>query len=336
MKRFWKILIAVAGGLLLLCAGGFAWFLMMPPKPAPIIEPGPTGRRVVENDLFANYFLAPGPGRKPAILLLGGSEGGLGKDVHREAILLQKAGFNVLQAGYFNVPGKPGYLADVPLEAFFHAIDWLKARPESDPGAVGIVGYSKGAEAALLVAAHRADIQAVVAGMPSSVVWGGMSMRSYIFGGVSSWSVGGKPVPSLDYGSGEGKRELLPRFVNALKQLDAHPDTIIPVERFGGKLLLVCGERDTLWPACPMARQIVTRVRTARPNGVELLAYPEAGHGVMGAPLPASDPAMRKWAALGGTAQANAAARSDSWSRIVAFLDMTLKRQVPASSPSPS
>lgn len=333
MRRIWKIAIAVTGGLSLLGVGGFAWFLMMPPKPAPIVEPGPTGRRIVENGLFANYFPAPGAGKKPALLLLGGSEGGLGKDVQREALLLQKAGFNVLHAGYFNLPEKPGYLADIPVEEFFRGIDWLKARPEVDPAAIAIVGYSKGAEAALLVAVRRADVKAVAAGMPSSVVWGGMSMRSYIFGGVSSWSEAGKPLPSLPYGSGDGKRELLPRFVNGLKQLSAHPEAAIPVERFGGKLLLICGERDTLWPACPMARQLVARAAKAPPADTELLVYPEAGHGVMGAPLPASDPALRKWSALGGTAEANAAARADNWPKIVAFLDAALRPQPPASAP---
>lgn len=336
MKRLWKILIAIAGGLLLLGIGGFAWFLMMPPKPAPIVEPGATGRRIVENELFANYFPAPETGKRPAVLLLGGSEGGLGKDVLREALLLQKAGFNVLQAGYFNLPNKPGYLAEVPLEEFFRGIDWLKARPEVDPGAIAIMGYSKGAEAALLVAVRRPDVKAVVAGMPSSVAWGGMSMRSYIFGGVSSWSADGKPLPSLAYGSGDGQRELLPRFVNGLKALDANPDAAIPVERFAGKLLLICGERDTLWPACPMARQIVARTGGKGAAAAELLVYPEAGHGVMGAPLPASDPALRRWSAMGGTAEANAAARADSWPRIVAFLHAALGSRESAPGPSPN
>lgn len=331
-RRIRKILLWVLAGIVVLGIGGFVLFLNAPPKPAPIVDPGATGRRVTENGLFANYFPAAGSGRKPGILLLGGSEGGLGEAVRKEALLLQAAGYNVLHLGYFNVPDKPGYLAEVPLEEFFRGIDWLKARPEVDSGSIGLVGYSKGAEAVLLVAARRADVKAVVAGMPSSVAWDGMSMRSYIFGGVSSWSEGGKSVPSLPYGSGDGKQELLPRFVNGLKTLNAHPDAVIPVDRFAGSLLLICGERDMLWPACPMARDIEVRAkRSGRPR-VQLLSYPEAGHGVMGAPTAASDPALRRWSVLGGTPEANAAARADGWPRIVAFLDAAL-RTPPATTP---
>lgn len=325
MKRVRKILLWIVAILLLLAAAGFGWMLVMPPKPAAITEAGPTGRRVTDGGMFANYFPAAGAGKKPAILLLGGSEGGLAKEVRGEALLLQQAGYNVLQLGYFNLPEKPGYLANIPLEEFFRGIDWLKARPEVDPAAIGLIGYSKGAEAQLLVATRRADVKAVVAGMPSSVVWGALSMRSYVFGGVSSWTEGGEPLPSLDYGSGDGKKELLPRFVNALKTLDAHPETIIPVERFGGRLLLICGEADTLWPACPMARQIEARAKGAGRPAVTLLAYPGAGHAVMGAPIAADDPALVKWSKLGGTPAGNAAARADSWTKIVAFLDAALK-----------
>lgn len=339
-RRLRKILLWILLALLLLAGAGFVMFLNAPPKPAPIVDAGATGRRVTENGLFANYFPAPGPGKKPAILLLGGSEGGLGEAVRREALLLQAAGFNVLHLGYFNLPGKNGYLAKVPLEEFYRGIEWLKGQPEVDADAIGLVGYSKGAEAGLLVASRRHDVKAVVAGMPSSVAWDGMSMRSYIFGGVSSWTEGGKRVPSLPYGSGEGKEELLPRFVNGLNHLDAHPDTVIPVERFAGQLLLICGERDTLWPSCLMARQIEARAKRGRPLSgretdgrtparegpdVTLLVYPDAGHGVMGAPSPASDPALRKWSALGGTPEANAAARADGWPRIVAFLNGALR-----------
>lgn len=324
MKRWLKIVAAAVGAVLLLATAAAAWFMTRPPTLARIAAPGPTGQRIAQGGLFANYFPAGADGRRPGILLLGGSEGGLERDVRRQAVLLQRGGYNVLHVAYHNAPGKPPHLSDVPLEEFRRGLDWLKARPEVDGASLGIVGYSKGAEAALLVATRYPGIRAVVAGMPSSVAWDGLDTPSILFGLNSSWSEGGKEVPSLGYGSYDSERGLYAVFADALKTLPEHPETVIPIERFGGQLMLVCGAKDMLWPACPMAEQL--RARAARAGGpaTRLLHYPEAGHGVMGAPIAAGDPDMRRFAAIGGTAQANAAARADGWPKIMVFLQAAL------------
>jgi dienelactone hydrolase len=325
MKRRWKILIGIILALLLLIGGTITWFVLQPPSKAKISEPGQTGRRITEAGLFANYFPAEGAGRKPGILLLGGSEGGLGLGARAEALLLQKAGFNVLQIAYFNAPGKVTRLRNVPLEDFFRALDWLKQQPEVDPESLGVVGYSKGAEAALLVSTRYPGIKATVAGMPSSVVWDSLSIESFVSSGwASSWSVGGEKVPSLPYGHFVGdEKNLLSTFVEGLKKLNEHPDAVIPVERFKGELLLVCGEVDTLWPSCPMTDQIVARAKANGRAEPRVLRYAEAGHGVAGAPDPAR---LKEMGKLGGTNVANLAARADSWPKIVAFLDARLMR----------
>lgn len=319
MRRRWKIGLSLALGIVALAGGMFLWLMLKPAKPVAIVTPEPGGARINTGAVFGNYFPSRAPGRRPAILLLGGSEGGLGQDIVAEAKLLQLAGFNVLQLGYFNVPGRTSKLDNVPLETFNQALDWLKRQPDVEPAAIAIVGYSKGAEAALLVATHYPGIRAVVAGMPSSVVWDALSIRGFVLG-TSSWTMKGKPLPSLSYGSGDGKRELLPRFANALATLERHPETVIPVERYRGALMLVCGEKDTLWPSCRMARQIVRRAATGGRTAPQLLAYRDAGHGVMGAPGEPNDRAIRKWTVLGGNAEGNAAARKDGWPRIIAFL----------------
>ena len=54
-----------------------------PPRPPPTLpavvigDPGPNGVRIDTAGVFANFFAAKQPGDRPAILLLGGSEGGL-------------------------------------------------------------------------------------------------------------------------------------------------------------------------------------------------------------------------------------------------------------------
>ncbi len=324
MKRRWKMAWGVLGALVVIGGGGFAYMLTQPPPPAKIVDAGPTGQRIASSGMFANYYPAAGTGRHPAILLLGGSEGGLGRDMRALALLLQAEGYSTLQLAYHNAPGKSAKLRNIPLEDFTRGLDWLKQQPGVDAARVGIVGYSKGAEAGLVVATRYPGIRAAVLGMPSSVVWDGMTGENYMLGSFSSsWSEQGKPLPHLAYKGQPGNDGLMPVFVNGLKALDKNPAAIIPVEKFKGKLLLVCGEAEKLWPSCPMTDQIVARAARAGASAPVVLRYKDAGHGVMGAPF-ADDKARKYWARLGGTEAGNAAARADSWVKIAAFLKAEL------------
>lgn len=324
MKRKWKITLGLLGALVVVGAGGAAWMIVQPPKPARIVDAGPTGQRVANNGILANYFPAQGSDPSPAILLLGGSEGGLGKDMHALALLLQAQGYHTLQLAYHNAPGKSAKLKNIPLEDFYKALDWLKRQPQVDPNRIGIVGYSKGAEAGLVVATRYPGIRAAVLGMPSSVVWDGMSGENYLLGSFSSsWSEKGEPLPHLAYKGRPGADGLMPVFVNGLKEVSANPAAVIPVEKFQGKLMLICGEAEKLWPSCPMTDQIVARAaKNAAPAPV-VLRYKDAGHGVMGAPFTDAK-TRRSWTQLGGTEAGNAAARADSWAKISAFLHAEL------------
>src|SRR4051812_1670389 len=118
--------------------------------------------------LTGELHMPEGKGRAPGLLILGGSEGGHGP-AYRFAQLFAKRGFASLGLAYFGDEGVPKTLENVPLEYFTRAIDWLAARPGVDPKRIGIFGGSKGAEAALLVAARDKRIKAVVAGVPSNV-----------------------------------------------------------------------------------------------------------------------------------------------------------------------
>lgn len=200
MKLFWKIALSVVAVVLLAGAGGFLWLMFKPNAPARLAAAGPTGTRVVAGNVFGNYYQGrSSSAARAAVLILGGSEGGLSSEVAAEARLLQQHGFNTLQLAYFNAPGKGSKLERVPLEQFYQALDWLKRQPGTDAERLGIVGYSKGAEAALLVATRYPRVKAIVLGMPSNVAWDALSMRSYLFGGISSWTEGGKDIPSLAY-----------------------------------------------------------------------------------------------------------------------------------------
>jgi len=309
------------GGLLLFVAIAFGVlvYLRVWVPPVQVAEPGPTGRRISENGLLGNFYPGRGPGPRPAILMLGGSEGGISPSLARNAVALQEEGYSVLALSYHRAPGQPPHLELIPLETFEAALSWLRRQAEVDPERVALYGASKGAEAALLVATRDPGIKAVVAGMPSSVAWQGSSFdRDGEFG--SSWSERGQPLDHLSYGSWRWWRDMGPILTEALATLPEHPRAAIPIERTAAPVLLVCGEADTLWPSCPMARQLERRaLDQGRPN-VTVLAYPDAGHAVFGQPLQEGDQRYDRLDSLGGSDAGNNRARRDAWPRIIAFL----------------
>jgi hypothetical protein len=328
--RFLRFVGAALVAILVLAAAGVAaiWFLNPFAPPVAVADPGATGRRITDNGLLANYYPGNGEGKRPGILLLGGSEGGLGPGVGRMALALQERGFAVLHVSYYRAPGQLRRLELVPLETFDRAIDWLKARPEVDAERLAIVGGSKGAEAALIVATRHPELKAVVAGMPSSVAWQGFDWNfvdMIVNPPSGSWSLDNKPIPFLPFGQPknfEGGAMVV--YVAGLETLAQHPDAIIPIEKTKAPVLLVCGKVDALWPACPMATQVKARADANGGPAVTILAYDNAGHAVMGLPVDPQSPNFKNMGSLGGTPEANNAARTDGWPKITAHLEAAL------------
>ncbi len=330
MPKWLKWLGIALGGVLVLLIAAGAWLWNTKPWiPAiELAEPGPGGQRVNQPGLIGNFYPGTGEGKRAAVLVLGGSEGGLGGASNREAQLLAARGFATLAIGYYRLPGQPEKLEDVPLEAITRALDWLKVQDAVDPARLAIMGTSKGAEAALLVASRRPDVGAVVAAVPSHVVWQGfdwnfMPVKS------SSWSADGKSVPFLPLTPGGFSSDV---YTPALAALSQHPEAVIPVERITGPVLVLCGEDDSLWPSCPMARAVKERREAAGAGlATTLLAYKDAGHFGVGPPLADGKKVPFMLTVFGGTETGNIAARQDGWPRTIAFLEAALS---PPTNPS--
>lgn len=282
--------------------------------PVEMNDPGATGRRVAKDGLIGNFYPASVSGKQPGILIVGGSEGGLGTGTTRMALALQMLGYNVLHLSFFRAPGQSEALQRIPLERFAAGIAWLQRQHTVDAKRIGLIGGSKGAEAVLLVASRTPAVRAVVAGMPSSVVWPAFAWQSGLVEG-SSWTAGGKDLPSLPYGT-YTPPNLASLYASGLIRISQHPDAAIAIEGSKAQVLLICGEADTLWPSCPMARQLKARDE----RRVTVLTYPDAGHAVFGVPVNSANPNYKYLGSLGGTAAGNAAARTDGWPKVVTFL----------------
>jgi dienelactone hydrolase len=281
----------------------------------------PAGISVRENGLVATWYPPASGKRGPVILVLGGSEGGEngGK---RLGAAFAAHGYGVLALAYFKAEGLPPQLQEIPLEYFAKAVTWLKAQPLADAGHIGLYGISKGGEAALLVASRQSEIKAVVAAVPSSVVWQGINFANYQ-DVKSTFSLDGQPVAYLPYDISAPFSGVLDLYVRSLKFADAHPDAAIPVERINGPVLLLSAKGDSLWPSSAMSDRVIQRLDAHHFRFEHRhIAYADAGHGGLSPP----DGRARNsgYDNLGGTEAGNADARADAWTQTFAFFDKAL------------
>lgn len=296
-----------------------------------------TGPRVEVGEVRAQGLVGrmhePEGVRRPAVLVLGGG-GGIPATY---APVLAGHGYVTLALAYFGAEGLPGDLVEVPLEYFKRGIDWLRTRPSVDPGRIAVLGHSRGAEAALLLAATYPEVQAVVALAPSHVVWEGVAHDPRRTGLAalkpdrSAWTFGGRPLPFVPrtVAPDVARRvEAGERFhaveLMRLSSVDlmAVERARIPVERIRGPVLLVSSLSDGMWPSAAMADRVTEALHAARfPHRVEHRQYDALAHAVPDAWLP-----VMHGGTLGGTAEGTMRAFASYWPAVVSFLDTSLRR----------
>jgi dienelactone hydrolase len=278
---------------------------------ASVRRQGPTAVGVAEKKLrptrggiYGNLYLPRNTAaRRPAVLVLSGSGGGLTTSF--AAALLAAHGYPSLALAYFKAPGLPRTLHDIPLEYFTEALGVLRAQPGVDPRHVLVAGVSRGGEAALLLGAHFPRlVNGVVAGVPSSVVHPG-----WPDGGRPAWTLRGRPLPAVspsEFG---------------LPTPPGKARAVIPVERIRGPVLLACGGQDVVWPSCAYVDAITARLRAHRfAHPVTALRYRDAGHLVGGLTAWYGSLTDDALTSAGGTAAATQAAQADAHAKLLAFL----------------
>ncbi|HEY6960468.1 MAG TPA: acyl-CoA thioester hydrolase/BAAT C-terminal domain-containing protein [Gaiellaceae bacterium] len=204
-------------------------------------------------DGVAGRFFAPAhPARDvPALLLFGGSEGGLAPYGLAIARTIASHGIDVLDIAYWRYPGLPPSLDRIPLEYFARGLRLLARHPGVDPRHVDVEGISYGSEAALLLGVHYPSlVHGVVASVPSN-------LATECYGGRCNgidpaWTYGGRDIPAF---------------------------SPIPVERIPGRIFAICGTKDLIWPSCPQAQAIVARRRAHHVRPIDVLVVARgAGH----------------------------------------------------------
>ena len=258
---------------------------------------------VAGTGFYGDYFVpppVPAGKRHPAVLIIGGSQGGLSSTILAAA--LASHGYPALAIAYFGAPGLPASLQNIPLEYFAGALRWLRRQPQVDPARLLTLGISFGSEAALLLGAHYPGlVHGVIGAVPSGVTTSPCPHCDY-----PAWTLHGRPLPYT-------------RQFDAPAPADAA--AVIPVERIDGPVFLVCGGADQSWASCGYAKAIMSLLASHHDHYPRrLAAYPAAGHAVgylvpylPGAGIPSPGDG-------GATADANPAATAAVWPRLLRFL----------------
>jgi len=239
--------------------------------------------------------------KKPALLVFGGTEGGLSYPVQVKSALLAAHGYPTLALAYFDAPGLPKDLAGIPLEYFRKALTILREQPGVDTDHLLVTGASWGGEGSLLVAATYPDlVNGVIAEVPNSYIDVAPHTRKK-----SSWTLNGRELP------------FAPASQFGAPAAEVDPKTYIPVDRIRGPILLACGELDLEWPSCRNVEDITDRLKGRQ--GVRVLRYRDAGH-YIGAFPPYTSTTDEALTRTGGTVAGIQAANLDLHTKVLALL----------------
>jgi dienelactone hydrolase len=177
---------------------------------------------------------------------------------------------------------------------------WLRRQPGVDPSKLAVEGISRGSEATQLLGTHYPQlVHAVIAMVPSNGAVCGIARARASCSG-AAWTLHGKAIPYADVGS----------------QYTPYP---FPDERIRGPIFLDCAGADELWPSCPMAQAIASRLRAHRfRHKVTFLDFPEAGQAVG----PINPNLANHSGRVGGlNADTNDRATATGWPKLLHFLD---------------
>jgi dienelactone hydrolase len=273
------------------------------------------------------YAVPNHEGTLPAVLALGGSDGGT---PHYLADLLVPEGFACLSVAYWATPETQAWFTEIPLERIERALRWLADRPETRThgGRVALVGVSNGAELARLAAATFPELVGpVVAYTPSSVVWQGIDLTLPPGETRSSWTFRGKPLPYVSAPPGIAPAQSnkgvswLPVMNAGLSDAEAVVAATIEIEKCAGPLLLVSGGDDHVWPTARMCEMLTARMTSnGKSDRITHLHYPKAGHMLFPYSRPTDTLVPEMLTDYGGSPDEDAAAHADAWPTVLRCL----------------
>lgn len=294
----------------------------------------PRSDRIDASGVGGRLYKGLGTGPHPGVVVLHGAGGGDGYE-REYARRLTRHGYTTCCVDYFGVPDAPSALDRISIDRLVAAIEWVSDHPDVAGERVGVVGFSRGGEAALLAGSQSDAVGAVVACSASGYAFPAPTWMDGVETERAAWTVGGEPVPYIPV-----ERHVASEQTSLADSLGDHesnhavertdPETrghaTLPVERIDGPVLFVTGGADAIWPADELAGVAIDRLDSHdHPWPYENRVYSDAGHAIR-VPYRFDDEAPTADHPLGGTVEANARASADAWLRTLEYLDAGLDR----------
>lgn len=211
---------------------------------------------IVNKNLVARYFTSNKVEKRPAIIVVSGSDGRIEKAQAISEVFAAK-GYSALAVCYFGMEGTSPYLNKIPLEIIKNAIDWLKVQDTVDENRIAIYGRSKGGELVLLAGSLFKELNCVIANVPSCYVYEGLkgTMPSH----QSSWTYENKELPFLKFSMPLlvkmvikqflGQKNLMPWMYKSLIKKGDINAASIALEKISGPILMLSSASDNIWPS---------------------------------------------------------------------------------------
>jgi esterase/lipase len=285
----------------------------------------------IRDEFIADFFYSDRPENKTIVWF-----GGSGSNLAINSVVaapLASHGFNVLAVAFFGEKGLPAQLSRIPLEYFERVFAWLEKNPLTAGKEIQVLGMSKGAELALLLASRYPAIKRVAVWAPHAYCFQGIAYRNE-----SSWTVRGQDLPyirlknSLAIG---GMLECMlknqpfgftPAYRKALAAAQNKEAARIQIENAQADLMFFTSPDCGMWNTYDGCVEIMDRLKKSNyGHRYDLVVYPEAGEPylvpyVFPVGISSAKIAPRLVLSMGGTLQGNAHARVDAWEKAIAFL----------------
>lgn len=201
--------------------------------------------------------------KQPLLVGLGGSEGGnawASEHWKKTRDTFIAKGYAFLALGYFGATGTPDTLNKIALEDIHHAIQEACKNPNINKNKIAIIGGSRGADLALLLASYYADINCVVGIVPSHVTFPGHTNHFT----TSSWTYQNAELPFVPVNFEAVpflmKHDLRGAFEAMLQNHEAEALALIKVENIHGAVLLLSATKDEIAPTTPMCEKMMARM----------------------------------------------------------------------------
>lgn len=295
-----------------------------------ILFDGVRPKAIKENGFQANYFSKKSIQNKTAVIVLGGGQWG---DYWAQHFAKNDmVGLSIPYTGREPLPRLP---EEIELEYFKKAINWLAQQPEVNRNKIVVMGASKNAELALILAStFHESIDGVVAYAPSSVSWSNTVLPYNSDELKASWKVKGIDIPYVPMdkikGDNSNTIDMLGYWEKGLQKTDFIAQASIKVEQIKGPILLISGNDDKVWPASKMADMIEKRLKENAFNySFQNLKYDNAGHSISNNPDAKSSQLKRAITIegkayeyeLGGSSEGNYKAKQDARIKLMEFLE---------------